>query len=120
MYRRAICSVAVIVLFACSPVRESSDDKVRDEWAKRELVVYRALNKKGYEDLEYVAACRFFQKLTGIEIKNDITPEGLMPTTQAQQDFSRIKEWYKKNHDNLCWNGEVASIELCPDEEMLP
>jgi hypothetical protein len=91
----------------------SQDDRVEAEWNRHANVIERVLAGKGNVTGDYLMACIFFQKLTGISISGEMNYDGWTPDDRSREDFRRVEQWYVQNRDKLCWDENARSVRLC-------
>jgi hypothetical protein len=104
----------LVVAAGCPRWQESfASQQIKVEWDRHANVIEAVL--AGKEDVtgDYLVACIFFERLTGISIRGEMNYDGWMPNKHSKEDFERVKEWYVKNHGKLCWNSNTKSVVLC-------
>jgi len=113
--------LALIILLSVLSCREGQkraynddvDSRIRSEWAKNIYIIEKDLAGKRPIGEEFIDACIFFQRLTGIEISGTMSFDGWMPNRDSARGLSEVKIWYKKNKKLLCWNEEIRSVVRC-------
>ena len=115
----SLLALSILFLFfsACPEVKDTrpTDYRVSLEWSKNEKKVESALSGKKYITEDFLNACIFFQRLTGIKISGDLSYIGLTPTNKSRDDFVRVQKWYAENKAKLCWDEQSGSVKLCKD-----
>jgi hypothetical protein len=102
-------------LVGCGHSRGSSalDQRAAAVWDKHEAVFKKALG--GYQkDDEFIRACVFFEKVTGLHMHVNYSTVGALPTQETDQDLQRLQSWYKINKERLYWNDVEQEVKVRP------
>jgi hypothetical protein len=104
------CSVESDPSHAAAKPKLAQDAHVVRVWEKQEKIMEDALAGRPYSIEEFGAACDFFTRLTGIEIRGNGSFFGWLPNEETAIDFKRVEEWYAANRDRLYWDEASKSV----------
>ena len=66
----------------------------------------------GITEDEISEAVRFFEGLTGIDIKLDVQYHIPIPTEETAAGIQQLTRWYAKNRDRLAWDPTNGTVRL--------
>lgn len=81
-------------------------------WKKHERVMEGALAGRPHVIEKFGAACSFFTRLSGIEIRGNGSFFGWLPNQDTAVDFEKVKIWYAENKDRLYWDEQSKSVQV--------
>lgn len=112
---------ALVVVASCAHRREtpSHDPSIahRDVervWMKNEHILVRILNGRKFYQHKFVAAVDFFERVTGMPGREDMTFVGRIPTKDLAADLQRWRDWYQAHKEFLYLDSQTGAIVLRP------
>src|SRR6185369_2943597 len=105
MIKKLCLFAEIFILAAIGACQQDAgnSDPVEKFWKQKEAIVSSALNGITMGDRQYLDACIFFERTTGITLRGDGTYFGWAPNEHTREDFKCVQEWYKHNKGKLCW-----------------
>lgn len=100
-----------IVVMNCHQNFSDIDRRAQEEWRRHEQVLEQSIRGTYYPD-QLLETAIFFQNLTGISLRVDVTGVGLMPNSKTPEDLHALREWYSRNKAKLYWDDESRSVKL--------
>ena len=95
-----------------SETREPAPATVESVWHSHEMVIHKALEGGPIFEDRYMAACKFFENLTGITIRGEGTFVGWLPNEHTAADLQAVRDWYSANQHRLYWDEESKSVQV--------
>lgn len=117
---KVFCAIVIALLgmgslVGCGHSRDLSalDPKAVAVWHKHEAVFKKALG--GYqENDEFLQACIFFEKVTGLHMHVNYSTVGALPIPETDQDLRRLQSWYEINKKRLYWDKAAQEVKVRP------
>lgn len=102
----AIMLLAAMLLQSCSRV----DPHVEGVWLRHEQAIEQALGQGTFSLNEFDSACLFFEHITGIPARVELSYLGTKPTVHTSEDLRLWREWYKENKQRLFWDNKADRV----------
>lgn len=96
-----------------APVSEFVDPRAAAIWQKQEAVFKMALEGHQEND-DFLEACGFFERITGLVLRLNYFTFGALPTRESNQDLKLIQSWYKSNGHCLHWDEPSRMVKVRP------
>lgn len=90
----------------------TSAELVESTWRANEAIIAHAISGGVSGEQSYISACRFFEELTGIEIRGEGTYAGWLPNEHTPEDLRAVQNWYSKNKHRLYWDEEAKAVKV--------
>lgn len=108
-----ILGFTTLAFASCRTPDPLPDRRVVEIWNRNEQAVEKAIG--GYQkDDEFLDACTFFERVTGIEIHVNMFTLGVLPEPEAKDDLKKIRAWFAANRDRLYWDEMDRSVRVKP------
>ena len=92
--------------------RSKARAKVYATWKENEHILDRIQNGEEFDQVEFVQAVKFFEKVTEIPSRDRKTTIGRLPSEHLKQDLRQWREWYAAHGETLSWDPVLGVIRL--------
>lgn len=113
---KALALVLIMIVGACASPESVAKAKAEEVWKRYEKVFMDLQEGRDVRDADFDEACRFFYRLTKIEIPSDHNPFlDCVPNADSHKALVSLREWYSRNHDRLYWDNLGNEVRLRPE-----
>lgn len=109
-FRLSVLFVVAIFVVTCGV--DVSHERALSEWRRNEEIVDVAIREGRSDADQYLQSVIFFGRVTGLSISGNASTFGLLPDKNTARDFLKVKEWCKRNCQNLYWDEKSQSVKV--------
>lgn len=112
---RSLFLLGIALWLSCRSVGPLIHTRVDQVWKYHEQVFAAAIEGPSDED-QFLATCKFFEELTGIQLHLEFFTMGALPTPESREDLRVLRAWYMENRARLYWDEAESRIKVRPAE----
>ena len=86
------------------------DSRVHEIWNGNVQTLQRIVRGKRFNQDEYLSAVTFFEALTGLAARDNMSFVGRLPNENLELDLDQWQEWYVQNANQLKWDPTAGRV----------